>query len=235
MSMSGRDPFEDQRDLVAEKSSPVIFDVGAHYGATALKYATLIPKSEIWAFEPYPIAFRQLQAATQNCEARVHPVGMALSCMSGVATLNCNLIDQTNSLLSIDAKANETWGDGVLSTVAAIPISSTTLDKFVDQNAIKGIDILKLDVQGMEHLVLEGGRKTIERGAVGVIYAEIITMPTYVGQMGLLGMLHVLEQIGYRLHNFYNISSADDGQMRQLDALFVHRSYSAGRSKGQAR
>lgn len=226
-----RDPFEDQRVIVSKHPEPVIFDVGAHVGWTTHKYASLFPRGSIWAFEPYPVAFLALKLNTAGND-QVHLVNRALGIYTGETLLHCNVGDQTNSLLPTDPRASSTWECNVVETRGMQLVKVQKLDEFAAENQIKRIDILKLDTQGSEHLVLDGAKGLLGRGDIGVVYTEIITMPTYQNQAGLLGMLARLEGLGYDLHSLYNLWSTDGGRLRQLDALFVHRDYDAGIAKG---
>ena len=49
----------------------------------------------------------------------------------------------------------------------------STLDKFVKKNNIKSIDILKVDIEGSEHLMLQGARQTLKKNKIKTILIEI--------------------------------------------------------------
>ena len=80
---------------------------------------------------------------------------------------------------------------------------------------------MKLDVQGAEHLVLEGATDALRENRISVIFTEIITMPTYVGQISLHEMLRKFDDHNFQLYNIYNLSTVD-GRLRQVDAIFVN-------------
>ena len=225
-----RGPFEDQRRL----SGPgplTIFDVGAHVGQSSMKYANLFRDSEIYAFEPNPEAFAHLEHVASLVPS-IHPTKVALSASAGAAAFHRNVFDQTNSLLAVDRGAEKTWGGGLSRLDGAWHVETMTLDGFMASRGLATIDILKLDTQGSEGLVLDGARTALERGAIGMVYTEIITMPTYVGQVGLLGILSRLEKYGFSLYYLYNLSTSDSGRIRQMDGLFVHSSHPSQRGLG---
>jgi FkbM family methyltransferase len=218
-----RDAFEDQRRLIARDRPLTIFDVGAHVGQTSMKYVTLFPGSAVYAFEPYPASFAHLKYVASLVDD-IHPVMAALGDADGEKSFSFNTFDQTNSLLPVDAGVGKTWGEGVVEGAGSCPVECMTLDRFVADRKIDYIDILKLDTQGAEGMVLDGAKRTLANGAVGMVYSEIITMPTYVGQVGLAGLLAHLEPYGFKLYCLYNVSTADSGQIRQMDGLFVQDS-----------
>ncbi len=46
-------PFTVQRDFMVDKGNLCIFDVGAHYGETALRYRDVFSDVRIYSFEPF--------------------------------------------------------------------------------------------------------------------------------------------------------------------------------------
>ena len=113
------------------------------------------------------------------------------------------------------------WGKGLLETIGTVDVEMTTLDNFVDENNIKKIDILKMDVQGAEFMVLNGAKKTFEKGIVNMIYTEIIMLPTYEGQIPFDETIKLIRSFGFELYNFFNYNLTDAGQLRQVDAIFI--------------
>ena len=109
-----------------------------------------------------------------------------------------------------------------------VQCSFTTLDEFATEQGISFIDILKMDVQGAETLVLDGGKRLLESRRIGLVYTEIITMPTYERQKPLWEVLKMLEDFGMCLHNIYNLNltQGPEGRLRQVDVIFVCESHS---------
>ena len=52
-------------------------------------------------------------------------------------------------------------------------VKTTTLDNFVKKNKIKGIDILKVDIDGSELEFLKGAKNTLKKNKVRLILIEI--------------------------------------------------------------
>ena len=95
-----------------------------------------------------------------------------------------------------------------------------TLDHFVAERGIQFIDILKLDVQGTETRILDGAEACLAAKKIGLVYSEIIVMPTYMGQESFWKILRRFDEREMVLHNFYN-HSLIRGRLRQVDAIFV--------------
>ncbi len=134
--------------------------------------------------------------------------------------LNVNRNAETNSLLPSDAKAARYWGEGVLETESGVEVTLQTLDGFCAEHSIARVDVLKLDVQGAEYSVLEGGTAMLSAGRVGLIYMEVIIAPTYVGQRRLADHLALTSANGYELFDLYN-QTRRNGRLIQSDIIFV--------------
>jgi len=212
------DPFAVMRRLVTEQK-PVIFDVGAHVGQTALRFRSLFPDAIIHCFEPYPASFDLLSASVAG-DALVKRHSVALSDSAGSAKLNANRFEQTNSLLPSDQRASYYWGPNLLDTEAQIEVATQTIDGFCRQHAIDHINILKLDVQGAEFAVLTGALDMLTRQSIDIVYMEMITAPTYVGQRKLHEYLAFFDSHNYELFDFYN-PVRQEGLLIQTDNIMV--------------
>lgn len=214
------DAFWQQRELLSEVPLPMILDVGAYQGGISRTYAGLFPTATIHALEPFRDSFELLRSNVGHLgQVKAHHLGLAD--VAGEMTLNVNAFDATNSLLETDDRARQAWGDGLLETRSRVACRFSTLDAFLEEQKIDRVDLLKLDVQGAEGKVLQGGIHAFEAARVGVIYMEIITMPTYRGQWGLVEHLKFLGDHGFHLHGLYNQLHVG-GRLRQMDAIFVH-------------
>jgi FkbM family methyltransferase len=149
---------------------------------------------------------------------------LALSDKTGSADFFCNALDETSSLLPFSPAAEMNWEGVDIHTNNSIPVECITLDDFLEKHAIQQVDILKIDVQGAEMAVLRGAEKALDAGRIKVIFFEIITCDTYKNQPAIQDYLKFLDSKNYGLVGFYDQANGPDGQLRQLDALFAHRS-----------
>jgi FkbM family methyltransferase len=139
-----------------------LFDAGANVGEWSLAAARLCPTARIDAFEISPQTFSTLKTATGH-EPRIHAHPIGLGDASGIVHLRHYP----------DAPALTT------SSAYPHPLPFTEVDGRVgvgDQLAAElgavHIDLLKIDVEGMEEAVLKGFDGLLRRRAIDLIQFE---------------------------------------------------------------
>lgn len=142
-----------------------IFDVGANVGDWSIRALTCWPSARAHAFEVAKPTFDTLSA---NID-RQH--------LGGRAMLNhCGLGDVSGARTMYyypdhpELTCAESRHEGFAATEFSADI--TTGDCYVRRAGIDHIDFLKIDVEGAEHLVLDGLSATISQGRVGCIQFE---------------------------------------------------------------
>jgi len=221
---AGDESFAAQRRLV-RSTAPTILDVGAHIGQTAQRYRALFPSAQIHCFEPFPQSLAALRAALAG-DSGVQTHAVALGSSPGKASLYVNRSSATNSLLASDTRAAFYWGSGLLDTDTTVDVTVNTIDRFCAERSLEHVDILKLDVQGAEYDVLKGASAFLAAQRIDLVYMEMITAPTYVGQHDLHEYLALFRSFGYVLFDFYN-PVRNNGRLLQTDNLLVAETFLA--------
>lgn len=139
----------------------IFFDVGANQGEFALFAAKRLKKGLVFAFEP-------MAAMLERLERNVRENGF-----QNVRLVNAGLWSErvTKPIFTPgsefpDGSRNE--GLGTLFQTATCSFSPeqirlTPLDDFMRENEIDRLDVFKMDVEGAELGVLQGGRETFDR------------------------------------------------------------------------
>jgi FkbM family methyltransferase len=151
----------------AAKEAEVIFDVGANSGIYSLAALASQPNAIVHAFEPTPeIAGRLRQTAQLNHLDNLIVHEVAVASHSGEAILRRYRGDSgTNE--GMNYICGETGEPG------AERVQTTCLDEFCRERRIAHVDLLKLDVQGNEHSVLQGADGLVRLGRVGTVFMEL--------------------------------------------------------------
>lgn len=206
--------------LLSGVPEPVIFDVGANHGNVARKFRKRFPGSTVYCFEPFPETHASLVANTAD-DPRIKTFNFGLADHSGEQAFYSNTRPEANSLLASAAGVEDVWGAGVMETREVVEVALRTLDSVVEELGVPRIDLLKLDVQGAEHLVMLGAKATCDAGRIGVVFTEVITQPAYEGQQRFDQALGSYYDRGFDLHNMYTASLTEEGRIRYLDAIFT--------------
>jgi FkbM family methyltransferase len=133
----------------------VIIDVGANVGYYGMLAASCTGDGvTVYAFEPEQATYAYLAANVElNQLTGVIPINSALSNVEGPLTFYSNASNLGKHSILPEA-ADES---------IAVEVPCTTLDTFVRSNHVDRLDVLKLDVEGAEGLVIDGGWSAIER------------------------------------------------------------------------
>jgi FkbM family methyltransferase len=100
-------------------------------------------------------------------------------------------------------------------------VTSRTLDSIMEETQFPAIDLIKIDVQGVEHLVLKGGRKTLAR--TKYIWIELSFKPLYIGSSVFQDVYGLMEENGFILLEISPGHRSSANELLQADALFANR------------
>lgn len=194
------------------KDGDVCLDVGANVGFYTLLTSVLVGESgKVYAFEPTPRTFAILRSNAGN-RSNVTCVNAALMEKEG----RRNLVDhgvEKSGLNSIMLTASE---DDGRSTVC--PVDAITLDSYCAQHDIRPT-FIKIDTEGAEEMVLQGGRTTLTEHHPVLIIEVQREAPQNVVAM--------LSYLGYRPYHFDGntpIPYAIGGVLSCPNMLFMHES-----------
>src|SRR5690349_1293716 len=131
-----------------------VLDVGANIGCTSILFGEIAQR--VIAFEPSPSTFRFLE---QNVEAaglrNVALCNYALGAKRGESRLTFSVDNRAGAFVSDTLK---TSGGHVTETIRV-----ETLDGVLPALGAPRVDFIKIDVEGFEQHVIEGGLATIRR------------------------------------------------------------------------
>lgn len=154
------------------KQNPVLFDVGANVGGISVQLSKSFPTGKIYAFEPHPLTYSKLRENT-HAIGRVQIENIALGREAGAMTLydRSDISGSAHASIYKDVIA-EIHGQ----TVTSVEIKMDTLAEYAARVGVKFIDYLKVDTEGNELAVLEGGRGLLNEDRIGFIHFEFNEM-----------------------------------------------------------
>ena len=133
------------------KDAESIFDIGANSGLYALIAQTINSKATIHTFEPIPFVFGILQKNVDLNNFHITNHELALSDYNGTAKIYMPI----GSDFTYSVTVNQNTLNTNIKT-KELSIKTQTLKTFIDENKIKSIDLMKIDVETHEPEVLTG-------------------------------------------------------------------------------
>jgi FkbM family methyltransferase len=191
-----------------------VVEVGARDCRETLGFHTLFPQSAIYAFECNPATLPRCREAVRDLQG-VTLIENAVSNKSG--PVNFFAIDQQQTRTGV-ADGNpgasslfEASGKFELETYVQREVSvvATTLEEFMRERGVAGIDLLWMDIQGAELMALQGlGPRLAD---VKLIHLEVEFVEIYRGQPLFPEVRNYLQGRGFGFLGFttYSRHSAD--------------------------
>ena len=216
-NLFGFNLFNDLRQII-DKDSPVCLDVGANVGQTIESLLKVFSKPVIHAFEPSTKTFQILQSKKYGSRVFLHNMALGKE-RERRQFFNYNS-SELSSFLPLDTdKENRFREDGLASKEI---VEVDTVDRFLQQNNIAKIDLLKTDTQGFDLEVLLGAKDALQNGCIRNILVELNFVKLYVGQSSAEDIIYLLKQNNFVLIDYYE-KVRQDKKLAWCTAFFNRR------------
>ena len=212
--------FKMTLDLRRQGITPkTVIDVGANAGQFAVAAANIFTGVAIHSFEPDPATAKRLRDSVDGLpNVTVYPIG--LDAAEGTAELHVNAHSHSSSMLTLGPVHMTAFP--AAREIGTVEVTVSTLDAVFRSQPLEPPVLLKLDVQGYESRVLEGGRETLKR--IDYVIAEASFKPMYEGEVLFLDMVALMKDRGFDfLRPVGWLSDPKTGEILQVDMLFARR------------
>jgi FkbM family methyltransferase len=166
-----------------------VVDLGAHVGYFSLLMSRLVGDSgRVYAFEPDPFCVKILERNIRmNGYQNIIVETLAISDKQSKAKLYFSEDDPTDHRL-FNPKSEKR---------SSLTVSQDTLDNYFGENKI---DLIKIDVQGLEMKCLKGAKKVISNNSQLVLLIEF--WPNGLVEAGYkpIELLNYLKRLGYKMY-----------------------------------
>ncbi|MEQ8242496.1 FkbM family methyltransferase [Fulvivirga sp.] len=194
------------------ENNTVIIEAGANIGSETLLISKLNPDGKIFAFEPAPIPFSLLQFNVANNQL-------------GNVKVYQEAVGETAGKLKLHLLPKEFPNQGLSSikehskSVQSIQVPMTTVDLLVEKFDLERLDLIKMDVQGAEFLILNGGLKSLKK------FGPKILLEASSEFLNLEVVLRFLENNDYLVYAFDNekLSKVDVNHLIEGNWICFHR------------
>lgn len=199
------------------RSLPVrtVLDIGANTGQFASKVRELLPEAFIYSFEPLRDPYASLLSRMEG-DRLFRAFNFAVGAQDARATIHRSQYSPASSLLPMHELHRDAWPQTADAVTEEIEVRR--LDSF-------GIEpqpelLVKIDVQGFEDKVIEGGRETLGRAAY--VITEVSFARLYEGQPLFEDIYRLLTALGFRYRGaLAQLLDPREGRPLQADAFFA--------------
>ena len=215
----GRRRVRDLIDFIEDRAISLVIDVGANVGQFGEWLRRNGYKGKILSFEPGRVEYAAL-AQKADADGNWEAFHCGLGAESGTAELHVSRLSVFNSFLGLSAAAR--LHDERMTVDHTEGIAVRTLDEIEIPVAEKVL--LKIDTQGYERLVLEGGGQSL--GRMSGILMELPVIRTYEGEWAFHEALKYMADAGFVPAQMQPVGfhTADTVAAVEFDCLFRPRS-----------
>lgn len=196
-----------------------IVDVGAYQGHISKSLNYLFPQAKIYAFEPIENNYKLLKKTLTSKNITINKI--ALSNRVGNSIFYINNYTPASSMLPIEEKYKGKYP--FLATTIKTKAGTTTLDSYFKKIKHSEMILLKIDTQGTENLILQGGKEFIKN--VFIIHIETSFDKMYKNQGTFDDIYKFLTSLGFifmgeaRESQFYPTFNLSTG----CNSIFVNK------------
>lgn len=189
----------------------VAIDIGANLGLFSVVLAS-IGYDQIHAFEPVPQTFARLKSNVVNNQ------------FLEKVKLNCTAIGSEEGFIEFQIFDNSPAINRIVKsnqqqekTTRIQKVTVTTLDQYCAEHDINKIDFLKIDVEGMEPLVIQGSENILKNKRVSTILLEICPANLKISGSSISELYESILKLGYLPHLL--LTNGDIGKVLKLEHL----------------
>lgn len=204
-----------------ERDLTVVFDIGANVGDVSCYLLHYFPRATVHAFEPCRATYETLVAnvARAGLSDRFRPHRLGFFDEETVGTLHVATSHGANSMVPPGEEYLRL--NPHIATVGSEQIPLMRLDDFMARERIEHIDLVKIDVEGVELQVLRGGRDTFSN-LVDAVIMEISFVRQRREDAEYLRLFQLLHEYGFAPAEIYDVAHAGRGpwKLAQFDCVF---------------
>ena len=204
--------------LPTDYSPDFVLDIGAATGYTAFTALQAFDSIPVHCIEPLESNFEILKKSIALFPERAFAYNQALSDSNGLLEINLTNSPYSNSLFDLPEQYKK--DNPHIQIVGKQLVKVETLDSFAERIHFQGKGLVKLDVEGAELQVLQGGNDFLRNH----VSAIVIELAFNRGYEKIYQVMKELENAGFVLKNIFDINYGSDMSLAQIDAVYVKES-----------
>ena len=200
----------------------IIFDIGANVGNVSMNLIEAFPGAIVYSFEPghktFELLKQNLLAWGEKGRSKLFKLGFYDEAKEG--RLNITNFNGANSMLNLTQEYKTM--NPKIRPKGSESIDLIRLDDFVKENNIKHIDLVKIDVEGVEKQVLLGGREAFTN-IIDTVLIEISFVRTPRRSGEYIELFKLMHEFGFSPAKIYDLAhstGSKDWKLAQFDCVF---------------
>lgn len=212
--------FEKKIKLIETNSIDLVMDVGANIGQFAIALRKSGYKGDIYSFEPMKNEYAILEKNT-SADAHWRSFNYGLGNENAITEIYVAENSVSSSFLPSSEEMNEIEPGVIAATTQEVEVK--TLDTVYEElDLVNRKVFLKIDAQGYEKFILEGGKNTIPK--IKLVQLEMPLISTYENSSDFYTLTKEMQNIGFQLvsldSGYYNPKT---GEQVEVDGIFINR------------
>jgi FkbM family methyltransferase len=193
-----------------------VMDIGAYDGEFTEAAALYYGAERFWLVEANPVKARALEARFAGRPGH-RVIHAAVASEPGTLRFSVNQHAASSSLLTMSSRSGALFGREFQVT-EQVTVPALSLDALFAQERIEGIDLMKIDIQGAERMLIEGGQQALPR--VRTVYIEVLFEEQYEGA-ALFGEIDQrMKRLGFQLYTLSGLRRGATGGLVYGDAVY---------------
>jgi FkbM family methyltransferase len=210
-------------EIPINKDVKWVLDIGANIGNLSITALVSYPDCKVVCFEPVKETFSLLEKNLNKFKDRAFLYNIALASITGEAIINLTGFNGANSLAKqtiFHKEMNPTIREKSTEKVAL-----KRLDDIADELPSKYFDVVKIDVEGSEVSVLEGGTEFF-KNRVGTVIIEVSLMrDASLQEQSINKIFDFMKSSGFYLYTMFDLNFSNDThvpfKLTQMDCVFT--------------
>tara|TARA_R110000868_G_scaffold97619_16_gene268662 strand:+ start:6890 stop:7648 length:759 start_codon:yes stop_codon:yes gene_type:complete len=169
-------------------NSKVFFDIGANIGLFSLYFKLKYPGLIVHAFEPEGLNYTSLKSSINSFSMTDFYLNrLGLSDSIGAASLHIDKLNMGGASVSLSGPDR-----------VSVDINLSTLDQYCSDMHVENIDVIKIDVEGLEEKIIIGGLNSIRKFKPVIIFEcmhDELVQNNVVAALRKLNLSFTIEQV----------------------------------------
>ena len=203
-----------------------IVDIGANTGQFAAMIHRVCPGARILSFEPIADCFEELQSTLEGIPGS-RAFKLALGDTKGPSVMNRSEFTPCSSMLTLTGLVCKDHPDAAKITRESV--QAARLDDILHGDELEPELLVKIDVQGYEDKVIQGGTSTLARASF--VAMEVTFYEEYEGQPSFDFLYRMMVDLGFAFRGAAGqYTSKVDHRFMYADAIFENTALSKERA-----